>query len=88
MSLRNGLATAILATFICMLGRHAFMLLGDSGNFNLVAVIWWFWMGLATLFLGIWFVVVIAFGTLGVDIMSAWLKDFSGSGAVVTPVQN
>lgn len=88
MSLRHGLATAILATLICMLGRYAFMILGASGNFNLVAVIWWFWTGLTTLFLGVGFVVVITLGTLGIDIMSAWLKDFSASGAAVTPVPN
>ncbi len=74
MGLRDGLITAGRITLVCLVGRHVFMLMGVSGSFDLVAVIWWFWMGLATAMLGIGFIFIILVDCLGISFLAALFK--------------
>jgi len=63
-----------------MLGRHVFILLGTSGEFGVVAMIWWFWAGVVTIALGVCFLAVLVLGATSADIVSVWLKDTAAPG--------
>ena len=65
MDLGKACIIAGVTTLIAMLGRHAAMSLGASGNFSIVASVWWFWMGFATLIMSVGFIAVIYIGYIG-----------------------